>query len=822
MTPKSEVEILPCDIPADIPILPLASTVVFPSTVVSLQVVRPPALELVRDLKIDDIVGLVVQKIPSIEIPPPDQLTEMGVAARLANLVNLTSTSVQLILIGLARFRVESFLQMQPYLRARVGCIEVAEPEEFENLPLIRDTLQRLETMVRIDSRFPQDLVQMIQNNLQGPGHLADQVANHLNFQVREKIEILQCVDPMERLRISNGILRRHIAFGKVAREIQQETEETISRAQREYFLREQLKTIRKELGEETPQEIQVRKFRERLAAEDFPESVQKEAERELDRLEAIPPASAEYGVAMTYLDWLFNLPWNRSTEDRLDLDHALQVLDRDHLGLEKVKNRILEFLAVRKLKGGGQKGPILCFYGPPGTGKTSLGRSIAEALGRKFFRMSVGGMRDEAEIRGHRRTYVGAMPGKILQGMRRVDSNNPLFVIDEIDKLGMDFRGDPASALLEVLDPEQNSTFTDLYLNLQFDLSRVLFIATANQLDSIPDALLDRMEPIPLPGYSEEEKVKIALKHLLPKQLDASGLTKDHFELPRQTLMQIISRYTRDAGLRRLERLIAALCRAIAKEIVDEGGKGTKKKITGRVLQKYLGPPHFFPETAEIGDEIGLATGLAWTPVGGEILFIEATRMKGGGGMRLTGQLGDVMKESAQAALSFIRTRADQLGINVDIFEQSEIHIHVPAGAIPKDGPSAGLPIVAALTSLFTGRPIPHNLALSGEITLRGRVLPVGGVKEKLLAAARAGINRVILPAQNMGDLTGLPPSVLKKITFHPVRRVSEALDVILVPERPRTGARPAGKSDGSRPRTASPPRAARRPPGSRRSDLP
>ncbi|MCZ6671238.1 MAG: endopeptidase La [Acidobacteria bacterium] len=781
MSQKNSVEILSCDIPAELPILPLASTVVFPFTVVSLQVVREENLELVRKLAVDDILGLVVQKVSSTEIPPTKDLTRMGVAARLANWINLTPTSVQLILIGLTRFRVESYLQTQPFLRARIGCIDAPEPGDFRNSPLIRDTLKRLETIVQIDPRIPQDVLQMIQNNLRGPGHLADQLANHLQFQLREKVEILKCIDPEDRLRITNGILKRHIAFGKVAKQIQEETQENITQSQREYFLREQLKTIRRELGEETSQEVQIRQYRERLQEGEFPQAVRQEAERELERLESIPPVSAEYGVALTYLDWIFNLPWNEETEDRLDLGSARKVLDRDHMGLDKVKNRILEFIAVRKLRGSSQKGPILCFYGPPGTGKTSLGKSIAEALGRKFFGISVGGMRDEAEIRGHRRTYVGAMPGKILQGLRRVGSANPLFIIDEIDKLGMDFRGDPASALLEVLDPDQNSTFTDLYLNLPFDLSRVLFITTANQPDAIPPALLDRMETIQLPGYSEEEKVRIAMKHLLPKQREAAGLTPQDLQLPRRTLLQVIRRYTRDAGLRRLERFIASMCRAVAKEIVEEGRREEPRRISTRHLQKYLGPPTFFPETSETGTEIGLSTGLAWTPAGGEILFIEATRMRGQGDLKLTGQLGSVMKESAQAALSFIRSRASEFGIDDGEFGKYEIHIHVPAGAIPKDGPSAGLAIAVALVSLMSGRPIRQNIALTGEITLRGRVLPVGGVKEKMMAAARAGISRVILPAHNKGDLVGLAPSVSKKVKFYPVGNVGEALEQIL-----------------------------------------
>ncbi|MBI4161987.1 MAG: endopeptidase La [Acidobacteria bacterium] len=815
VTDRRTAETLPCDIPEELPILALSSTVVFPATVVSLQVVREQSLDLVRRLAVDEILGLVLQKHPGPEIPPPDQLTEMGVAARLANLVNLSPTSVQLILIGLQRFRVEAYLQTTPYLRARIGCLEIPEPLDSWNSPLIQETLKRVGTLVRVDPRIPRDVLQMIENNLQGPGHLADQLANHLNFQVGEKIEILQCVDPVERLHAANGILRRHIAFGKVAREIQERTEESIAREQREYFLREQMKTIRRELGEPSPREARVRGFRDRMESGELPEAVRPEAEREIERLESLPEASPEYGVALSYLDWLFHLPWNRSTEDRIDLERARRILDRDHLGLDNVKKRILEFLAVRHLREDRGRGPILCFFGPPGTGKTSLGRSIAEALGRRFFRVSVGGMRDEAEIRGHRRTYVGAMPGKILQGLRRVESNNPLFMIDEIDKLGTDFRGDPASALLEVLDPEENSSFTDLYLNLPFDLSRVLFIATANQIDSIPAALLDRMEPIPLPGYSEEEKVRIAERHLLPRQREAAGLSAETLRLPRTALLQVIRRYTRDAGLRRLERHLAQICRSIAREIVEEKGRPVARTISARSLPRYLGPPPFFPETAEVADEIGIATALAWTPAGGEILFIETTRVRGPSGLRLTGQMGEVMKESAQAALTYIRARAARLGIDDREFDRSLIHIHVPAGAIPKDGPSAGLAIAAALASLFTGRPVRHDVALTGEITLRGRVLPVGGMKEKALAAARSGIAGMVLPARNQGDLAELPGSVRRRVGFFPVRRVMEALDRVLrkpiaCPARPARTSRRSSAESG--PAFASP-RAGRRP---------
>jgi len=783
MGERRVVEILPCDIPTELPILPLASTVVFPSTVVSLQVVREKNLNLIRKLAVDDIIGIVVQKESTVDIPPPSELTEMGVAARLANRINLTPTTVQLILIGIIRFRVDAYLQTHPFLRARVSCLEIHEPDDASSTQLVQESVRKLETLVEVDPRVPEETLNLIRNNLQGPGHLADQLSEYLNFQVRQKIEILQCVNPLERLQIANGIMSRQIAFGQVAREIQEETHDEINRSQREFILREQLKTIRKELGEESAQEYRVNQFRRRLEQKKLPPTACAEAEKEIGRLEILSPASPECGVVLTYLEWIFDLPWNQSTKDTLNIQRARKILNQNHYGLANVKNRIIEFLSVRELCGERQKGPILCLYGPPGTGKSSLGRSIAEALGRKFIRMSVGGMRDEAEVRGHRRTYVGALPGKILQGLRRVGSNNPLFIIDEIDKLGRDFRGDPASALLEVLDPEQNSSFTDLYLDLPFDLSRVMFVTTANQLDTIPEALLDRMEPIQLPGYTPEQKLEISRRFLLPNQLEAAGLDSKDMVITKQALLDIICKYTRDAGLRRLERRLAALCRSVAREIVERGRADRPKRINPQALAHLLGPPTYFPETAEIADEIGIATALAWTPAGGEILFIEATRMKGHGGLNLTGQIGEVMRESAQAALSYIRARAEQFKIAEADFERWDIHVHVPAGAIPKDGPSAGLAIAAALVSLMTGRPVRHTVALTGEITLRGRVLPIGGIQEKAMAAGRAGIGRVIFPRMNEMELVDLPPSLRKQLELKPVRRVSEALKLALAP---------------------------------------
>jgi ATP-dependent Lon protease len=559
---------------------------------------------------------------------------------------------------------------------------------------------------------------------------------------------------------------------------IQSQVREGIDKSQREYFLREQLKAIQKELGEKDERTAEMEELRQRLIQAKLPPEAMKEAERELDRLAKMPPAAAEYTVSRTYLEWLIDLPWAVSTEDNLDISQAQKVLDEDHYDLEKVKKRILEYLAVRKLKAD-MKGPILCFVGPPGTGKTSVGKSIARALGRKFIRMSLGGVRDEAEIRGHRRTYVGALPGRVVQGIRKAGSNNPLFMLDEIDKLGMDFRGDPSAALLEVLDPEQNYAFSDHYIDVAFDLSKVMFITTANILDPVPPALRDRMEVLDLPGYTEEEKLKIAKEFLVPKQLEAHGLTDKNIKFEDGAIRRITLEYTREAGVRNLEREIANICRAVAKRVV-EGQEGLAV-IRAEDVSAYLGPEKFFSEVAERTSEPGVAIGLAWTPTGGDILFVEATRMKGRKGFSLTGQLGEVMKESAQAALSYVRTRAKDYKIPQDFFDHSDIHIHVPAGAIPKDGPSAGVTIFTALTSLLTGRPVRSDVAMTGEITLRGLVLPVGGIKEKVLAANRAGIKTVILPKRNEKDLEEVPEEVKKRMKFHFVQRMDEIIDLAL-----------------------------------------
>ncbi len=775
---RAHGEMLACDIPAELPVIPLASTVVFPQMVVNLQVVRKKNLNLIRDMEPESIIGLVVQKSSSIDVPPIEELSAIGVAARLVNKINVSGNTIQIILLGLRRFRVASYLQTEPYLKARVACIDEKEEESMEANMLMGNALHLLENLIQLDPRVPGEILNLIKNNLSGPGNLADQVANHLNFELEEKKEILTTIDPMGRLKVAVRLIEKAIGLAKAGQEIKEQTEDEIRKAQREFFLREQLKVIKKELGEESETAATVREAREKIEKAGLPEEARKEAEKELGRLEMVNPASAEYNVITTYLDWLSSLPWSTMTVDRLDVRDAARILDRDHYDLEKVKDRILEFLAVRQLKSD-MKGPILCFYGPPGTGKTSLGRSIAEALGRKFVRMSVGGMRDEAEIRGHRRTYVGAMPGKIIQSLRRAGSRNPLVMIDEVDKIGMDFRGDPASALLEVLDPEQNNSFTDLYLDLAFDLSRVMFITTANRLDTIPDPLRDRMEILHLPGYVEEEKLDIARQFLIPRQISEHGLSKDLLAITEDALKEIIRGYTSDSGLRKLEQQIATICRKVAKDIAM--GKTRPRTVDAKDLQDHLGPIVYIPEVAERTDEVGVSTGLAWTSAGGDILFVEASRMKGNGALSITGQLGDIMKESAQAALTYVKSHAKELGIDETLFEKTDIHIHVPAGAIPKDGPSAGVTIVAALASLMSQRPVRHDIAMTGEVTLRGKVLPVGGVKEKILAARRAGIITVLLPVRNEKDLVDIPAHIRKQMKLVFVREVSEVLAAAL-----------------------------------------
>ena len=789
MARKKVTEWLECNIPAKMPIIPLASTIVFPRMIVNIQVVRARNLKLIEDTRIDEIIGLVLQEDASLEDPPIEHLSRIGVAARLVNKIVIGPSTVQVFLLGVRRFEIQKFERTDPYLVANVACIDPREVDDVDSSMLMAHALTLLETLTEADARVPSEVNNLIRNNLKGPGGLADQLATHLNLNLSERKEILTTIDAITRLKAAIRILERAIKRAKVAQEIESTTKDSINRAQREYYLREQIKTIKHELGESSENEAETLKLRERLESAKLPERAQQEAEKEIERLEIVSPASAEYSVIRTYLDWILDLPWSKGSTDRIDLKQAQRLLDRDHFGLDKVKARIVEYLAVRKLNPD-LKGSILCFYGPPGVGKTSLGRSIANAMGRQFVRMTVGGMRDEAEIRGHRRTYVGAMPGKILQSLKRAGTYNPLFMIDEIDKIGMDVRGDPASALLEVLDPEQNNNFVDLYLDLPFDLSRVMFITTANRLDTAPPALRDRMEIIEMPGYIEEEKIEIARRHMLPRLISEHGLDDASVDITDDAVKEIIRSYTSEAGLRRLEQQISAILRKLAREVAE--GKTRNNVVDADALEKLLGPVEYLSELPQHEDEVGIVTGLAWTPYGGEILIVEATRMIGRGGVRITGQLGDVMRESAQAAMSYVQSQAEALGIDPEEFQRFDIHIHIPAGAIPKDGPSAGVTMTLALASLMTGRPVRHDLAMTGEITLRGRILPVGGLREKILAAHRTGIRRVILPERNRKDLVDIPARIQKEMKLILVEEIGEVLEAALV-KRPARRSKPA-----------------------------
>ncbi len=775
---KDDKEIERLKIPEEIPILPLRDTVIYPYMVSPLFVARPKSIQLIEDvLNQNRILGLVAQKKAEIEDPKPSDLFDYGTAATILKMLKLPDGTMRVLVQGLSRIQVVDYLQMTPYLKARVRPLEDVIQEGLELEALAKNVSIQFQKIISLVPHLPDEL-QIAVMNINHPGKLADLVASNLNLSLEEKQQILELVDVKKRLEKLTVFINRELEVLEIGNKIQHEVQSELSKNQREYFLRQQLEAIKKELGEEDERTMEIKELKQKIKKAKMPKEVEKVALRELDRLAKMPPGAAEYTVARTYLDWLIAIPWAKSTRDNLDIQKARKVLDEDHYDLEKVKERILEYLAVRKLKAD-MKGPILCFVGPPGVGKTSLGRSIARALGRKFVRISLGGVRDEAEIRGHRRTYIGALPGRIIQGIRNAGSNNPVFMLDEVDKLGMDFRGDPSSALLEVLDPEQNNSFVDHYLDVPFDLSRVMFITTANLLDPIPSALRDRMEVLELPGYVEEEKLLIAQKYLIPRQLKAHGLKKSQLKIEDDAILRIVREYTREAGLRNLEREIANICRRVAMWIVEE--KTKKEKVTADRVPEFLGPPRYFFEVAERIKEPGVATGLAWTPVGGDILFIEASKMRGNKGLLLTGQLGDVMKESAQAALSYIRAHATEYSLPPDFFEHYDIHVHVPAGAIPKDGPSAGVTIATALLSLLTEIPVRNDLAMTGEITLRGKVLPVGGIKEKVLAAKRAGISRVILPAKNKKDLEEIPEAARKGMEFFFVEELDEVFKLAL-----------------------------------------
>jgi len=751
-------------IPIEVGILPLRDTVIFPFMIAPLLVGREKSIALINEsLAGDKIVGLVAQRKTDIEDPRPDDLYRFGTVCRIHKMIRYPDQRVNIIVQGLQRFRVERFVQEEPYFKAAIAALDDALLKDKELDALTRSVSNQFQKILAL-SPVPAKELQMTVLNISEPGRLADFIASNMDVELARKQEILEELDVKERLRKLLLLINKELEILELGSKIQTSVQSTISKGMREHYLREQLKAIQKELGEGDEQVREVKEFEESIARAGMPKEVEEAARRELGRFATINPAAAEYTVSKTYLEWLVSLPWSVSTKDTLDIARARRILDRDHYDLERVKERILEYLAVRKLKKD-TKGPILCFVGPPGVGKTSLGRSIASAMGRKFIRISLGGVRDEAEIRGHRRTYVGALPGRIIQNIKKCGSRNPVFMIDEVDKIGVDFRGDPSSALLEVLDPEQNVSFSDHYLEVPFDLSRVMFITTANILDPIPPALMDRMEVLELPGYSEEEKITIARGYLIPRQLREHGLGSRHISFRKDAIEGIIRDYTREAGLRNLEREIAAVCRKVAKGVAQ--GRRAKAVVTRKTLGSFLGPPRYFEELSERTAEPGVAIGLAWTASGGEILFIEAKRMRGKKGLTLTGQLGDVMKESAMAAMSFVRSNARALGVAEDFFEKSDIHIHVPAGAIPKDGPSAGVAIVAALVSLLKGVPLDWRVGMTGEITLTGKILPVGGIKEKVLAARRAGLKRVILPEKNRKDIREIPSFIRRSLAF-------------------------------------------------------
>jgi ATP-dependent Lon protease len=767
-------------VPDILAILPLRGTVLLPHAVLPLGAGRASSIRLIEDaVQSGRLVGAVMQRDPQQDAPGPEGLHPVGTITVIHKAIKQPDGNLRLIAQGLGRFRLLEVVEREPFLRARVERIdEPTPPLDVELEALVRSVRSLFEKVVALSPGLPDDLVAVV-GSADAPGALADLIAATLPTLGNDfKQELLETIDVRLRLQKLAGALAKEADVLELGSKIQSEVQSEVSKSQREYYLREQLKAIHKELGESDDRAQEIETLRQKIDAAGMPEEAHKEALRELDRLAKMSPAAAEYTVARTYIDWLVAMPWAQETTDAVDLPRARAILDVDHEGLDKIKDRILEYLAVKKIRPGG-KDPILCFVGPPGVGKTSLGRSIARALGRKFHRLSLGGMRDEAEIRGHRRTYIGALPGQIVQGLRRAGTRNPVLMLDEIDKLGMDFRGDPASALLEVLDPEQNSTFRDHYLDVAFDLSRVLFITTANVVDTVPAPLRDRMEIIPLAGYTEEEKVAIARRHLVPRQAREHGLTLDDVEFAPEAIRLLTRGYTREAGVRSLEREIASVCRKIARRRAE--GDVAAVHVTPDMVTSFLGAPRFeFEELAARTRVPGVATGLAWTPAGGDILFVEATRMPGGHTLTLTGQLGDVMKESAQTALAWVRSHAGQLGVAADFWQHSDIHVHVPAGAIPKDGPSAGVTMATALVSLLTRRSVRPALAMTGEVSLSGRVLPVGGIKEKVLAAHRAGVRTVILPRRNEKSLLeDVPNAVRETMTFHLVDSLAEVLDL-------------------------------------------
>jgi ATP-dependent Lon protease len=767
-------------LPENLPILGLSDIVIFPGAVVPLLVETGPSLKLVDDLISGDrLLGAVLQKNPDVAEPGPDDLHAVGCVARLNKMVKFPDGTARVLIEGLWRIRLDKFLPANPYLRANFELLRDETEDSVELQAMLRNAHKQFEEIAKISTALPNQ-VKIAALNTEHPGHFADLIAANLGLPLAEKQKLLETVSVRERLQKLLPQMSREQEVLNLTSKIQNDVASNISKTQRDFFLREQMRVIQRELGDTDPNANEIRNLREKIEKARLPDEARKAANQELERMQQTSPAAAEYGVSRNYLDWILALPWQIETEDKLDLKVAEKILDEQHFGLAKVKDRLLEFLAVLKRRKE-IKGPILCLVGPPGVGKTSLGKSVADALGRKFARISLGGMRDEAEIRGHRRTYVGALPGRILQTLRRVESRNPVILLDELDKIGSDFRGDPASALLEVLDPAQNHTFTDHYLDLPFDLSRVLFIATANWLDPIHAALRDRLEVIELPSYTETEKLQIAKRYLVPRQLEEHGLTRNDVKISDAALRELIREYTREAGVRQLEREIAALARKSARKIVAKNGAAQMIKLEPKDVKDYLGHAKFVLESAEKISEIGIATGLAWTPVGGDVLFIEATRMRGRGSLILTGSLGEVMKESAQTAVSYLRSQAKKLDLDFDDYGKFDLHIHVPAGATPKDGPSAGVTICAALASLMSKRRVRSDVAMTGEISLRGRVMRVGGIKEKVIAASRFGVKQVILPEGNKPDWEDVPAEVRAKLKVHFVKQISEVLHLAL-----------------------------------------
>ncbi len=776
-----EEDIGDTDIPTSLPLLPVRDVVIFTDMLLPLFVGRDKSIRAVESaVSKDRFLFVATQKDPDIENPKADDIFSVGTISRILRMLKLPDGRVKALVQGFAKARIVKYVQKRSFFRVKVEILDepVVQYPEIEIEALMRNVRENSEKILALRGELSGDVGSILES-IEEPGKLADLVASNLRLKIDDAQDVIELIDPLERLRKVHDLLSHEVELSAMQAKIQSDVKDEISKSQRDYFLREQMRAIHKELGELDEKSQEIEEYRQRIKKARMPKAAREEAEKQLRRLDQMHPDSAESSVVRTYLDWMTEVPWMKATKDVLDIQKAQKALNRDHFGLEKIKDRILEYLSVRKLNPD-LKGSILCFVGPPGVGKTSLGQAIAKAMRRKFIRISLGGIRDEAEIRGHRRTYIGAMPGRIIQGLKTCGTNNPVFMMDEIDKLGADFRGDPSSALLEALDPEQNGEFSDHYLNLPFDLSKVMFILTANVNDTIPSALLDRMEVIHLSGYTEEEKVIIAEKHLVPRQIRENGLKPRQFSISQNALRRMINEYTSEAGLRNLEREIASLCRKVARKIA-EGDKGPYT-VTRAGLQKYLGIPKYYPELDQEQSQVGLSTGLAWTQVGGEVLYVEASLISGKGDLIITGQIGDVMQESARAALSYTRVFLEQAGVRNTQLDNKDIHIHVPAGAIPKDGPSAGIAMATALISAITQRPVDKDVAMTGEVTLRGRVLPIGGLKEKALGALRAGIKTVIIPAKNKKELAEIPAVIKRKLKFIAVGNMDEVLELALL----------------------------------------